>query len=69
MYITTYGKKFIYNSLDEIHHNINDDSFINFTDASLEFAFKSYYKETQDEEYKALYEMYTKRIRLKLFLR
>lgn len=59
-------KKFIYNSLDEIHHNINNDSFMSFTDASLESAFESYYKETQDEEYKTLYEMYTKRIRPKV---
>lgn len=57
---------FMYNSLKEIHDHINDYEFLNFTDASLETAFKKYYEETEDEEYKSLYRMYLERKRPKV---
>lgn len=60
------GEGFMYNSLKEIHENINDYDFLNFTDSSLEAAFKKYYKKTSDEEYKSLYRMYLERKRPKV---
>lgn len=61
------ANKFIYNSLDEIHEGINDDSFLNFTDSFLEVALEQYYSsEESDEEYRRLYEMYRERIRPKV---
>lgn len=59
-------KQFIYNSLEEIQENINEYEFLNFNDASLEVAFDNYYKKTNDEEYKRLYEMFRERIRPKV---
>jgi hypothetical protein len=59
---------FLYKSLEDIHDSVNDDKFLNFTDAFLEVAFDEYYKETNDEEYKSLYEMYRDRIRPKIVL-
>ena len=56
---------FLFNSLDEIHNHINDESFLQFNDASLENALKEYYNNTDDEEYKLLYKMYRDRIRPK----
>lgn len=58
--------KFLYNSLDEIHEHVNDESFLQFNDSFLEVALKNYYDETTDEEYKRLYEMYRDRIRPKV---
>lgn len=58
--------KFIYNSLDEIHAGVNDEGFLQFTDAFLDVALREYYEETDDEEYKRLYEMYRDRIRPKV---
>lgn len=63
--------KFIYNSLDEIHKNVNEYGFLNFTDSTLEVAFDNYYEEccktkNADEEYMRLYEMYKERIRPKV---
>lgn len=67
MYIKLVQKgKFIYKSLDEIHGGINNASFLNFNDAFLEVAFEKYYNETEDEEYKRLFEMYRERIRPKV---
>ena len=60
------SEKFIYNSLDDIHNGVNDEEFLNFTDSFLEVAFEKYYRETTDEEYKKLYEMYRERIRPKV---
>ena len=60
------NEKFIYKSLDEIHEGVNDVSFLNFNDAFLEVAFEKYYNETDDEEYKRLFEMYRERIRPKV---
>lgn len=57
---------FMYKSLAEIHNNINTYKFLSFNDASLEIAFENYYRETTDEEYKRLYEMYRERIRPKV---
>lgn len=57
---------YVYNSLSEIQEHINDPEFINFNDASLETALKEYYRTTNDDEYKALYRMYVKRIRPKV---
>ncbi|MDU1911927.1 HD domain-containing protein [Fusobacterium sp.] len=64
-------KKFLFNSLEEIQENVNEDNFLNFNDSFLEVAFQNYYKEIldnkiPDEEYKELYEMYCKRIRPKV---
>lgn len=58
--------KFIFNSLKEIEDNVNNESFLAFTDAYLEVAFKEYYYETDDDEYRKLYEMYRDRIRPKV---
>lgn len=58
--------KFLYNSLEEIHEGINNQKFLQFTDAFLDVAFREYYEETDDEEYKRLYEMYRDRIRPKV---
>lgn len=60
------AKKFIFNSLDDIHAGINDEKFLNFTDSFLEVAFENFYRETDDEEYKRLFEMYRERIRPKV---
>lgn len=60
------ANSFMYNSLNEIHANINEYGFLNFTDASLEAAFKEYYEKTTDEEYKSLYRMYLERKRPKV---
>lgn len=61
------NKKFIYNSLDEIHDGINSDDFLNFNDSSLDVAFLNYYNSKEsDEEFKKLYEMYRDRIRPKV---
>jgi len=57
---------FLFNSLDDIHNSINDESFLQFNDAFLETALKEYYNTTIDEEYKRLYEMYRDRIRPKV---
>ena len=60
-------KKFMYNSLDEIHDNVNSDKFMNFNDSALDTAFYNYYNETDcDEDFKRLYEMYRDRIRPKV---
>ena len=56
---------FIFNSLNEIHENVNKDSFLYFNDATLECALKDQYLTTTDEEYKSLFEMYRDRIRPK----
>lgn len=58
--------KFLYNSLEDIHAGVNDQKFLQFTDAFLDVAFREYYEETDDEEYKRLYEMYRDRIRPKV---
>ena len=60
------AKGFMYNSLKEIHEHINDYEFLNFTDATLDAAFKSFYETTDDEEYRALYRMYITRTRPKV---
>lgn len=60
------NKKFIFNSLEEIHSGVNDELFLNFTDSFLEVAFEKFYQETEDDEYKRLYEMYRERIRPKV---
>ena len=60
------AKGFMYNSLREIHEHINDYEFLNFTDATLDAAFKAFYEKTDDEEYKALYRMYINRTRPKV---
>lgn len=60
------SKEFLYNSLDDIHKNINEDGFLNFTDSSLETAFKEHYDKTGDNEYKLLYCMYLNRKRPKI---
>ena len=57
---------FLFNSLDAIHDNINNECFLQFNDAFLETALKEYYNVTPDEEYKRLYEMYRDRIRPKV---
>lgn len=57
---------FLFNSLDDIHKSINDESFLQFNDAFLETSLKEYYNKTTDEEYKRLYEMYRDRIRPKV---
>lgn len=59
------ANKFLYNSLTDIHDNINSDKFIGFNDANLELAFRDYFDETQDSDFKTLYDMYSKRIRPK----
>lgn len=67
MYIKLLQKnKFIYKSLKEIKDGVNEVNFLNFNDAFLEVAFEKYYKETDDEEYKSLFEMYRERIRPKV---
>ena len=60
------GGGFMYKSLEEIHAAVNDEQFLNFNDAFLDVAFKKYYDETSDEDYKSLYEMYRDRIRPKV---
>lgn len=61
------ANKYIYNSLDEIHEGVNDDSFLNFTDSFLEVALEEYYNSQEsDDEYKKLYEMFRDRIRPKV---
>lgn len=60
------NKGFMYNSLEEIHSNINTYEFLNFTDASLEQAFKDFYANTSDSEYQMLYRMYLERKRPKV---
>lgn len=57
---------FLFDSLDDIHNNINNECFLQFNDAFLETALKEYYNTTTDEEYKRLYEMYRDRIRPKV---
>lgn len=57
---------FIFNSLAEIKNGINDEKFLNFNDSFLEVAFEKFYGETDDEEYKKLYDMYRERIRPKV---
>lgn len=57
---------FLFDSLDDIHANINNECFLQFNDAFLETALKEYYDATADEEYKRLYEMYRDRIRPKV---
>ena len=59
------AKKFMYNSLTEIHDHINDDDFLNFTDSSLDVALKEYFNETKDEIFKLLFRMYIERKRPK----
>ena len=60
------NKKFMYNSLDEIHGAVNTEEFLSFNDASLEVALMDYYKETDDDEFKCLYKMFRDRIRPKV---
>lgn len=60
------NNKFIYNSIDDIHRGINENSFLTFNDSFLEVSFEKYYNETSDEEYKSLFEMYRERIRPKV---
>lgn len=62
------NKSFMYNSLEEIHKNVNSNEFLNFNDASLEMAFKEFYDRTTDEEYKLLYRMYIERKRPKVIM-
>ena len=57
---------FLYNKLEEIHNNINDEEFLKFNDSFLEVSLKEYYDKTKDEVYKRLYEMYRDRIRPKV---
>lgn len=67
MYIKLVQKKqFLFNSLQDIHENVNEEKFLQFNDAMLENAFKEYYYKTSDEEYKRLYEMFRDRIRPKI---
>lgn len=58
--------KFIFNSLEEIQQGINDEKFLNFNDSFLEVAFEQLYNQTDDDEYKKLFEMYRERIRPKV---
>lgn len=58
--------EFIFNSLEDIHAGVNDETILNFNDSFLEVAFGEYYKKTKDDEYKRLYEMYRERIRPKV---
>lgn len=60
------NKKFIFNSIDEIEENVNNENFLNFTDSFLEVAFDNYNKTTDDEDFKKLYHMYKNRIRPKV---
>lgn len=60
------NQKFIFNSLQEIHEGINEKEFLKFNDSFLEVAFEQFYEETDDEEYKRIYEMYRERIRPKV---
>lgn len=64
------AKRFMYHSLDDIHQNINEESFLHFTDAQLEAAWKNYYDDPNntDEEFKTLYRMYINRKRPKMIL-
>lgn len=57
---------FLFNSLAELHEHINDDTFLSFTDSSLESAFRTLYGTTQDEVYQSLYRMYLERRRPKI---
>lgn len=68
MYVELLQKgKFMYNSLDEIRKNVNDDSFMNFNDSALDTALYNYYREPAcSQEFKKLYEMYRDRIRPKV---
>lgn len=45
---------------------VNEERFLNFNDSFLEVAFEKFYKVTEDDEYKRLYEMYRERIRPKV---
>ena len=45
---------------------VNNEKFLNFNDSFLEVAFEKFYEETDDDEYKKLYEMYRERIRPKV---
>jgi len=58
--------RFVFNSLKEIHIGVNNEKFLNFNDSFLEVAFEKFYEETDDDEYKKLYEMYRERIRPKV---
>ena len=60
------NKKFVFNSLEEIQAGVNDEKFLDFNDSFLDKAFADYYTQTDDEEYKRLYEMYRERIRPKV---
>ena len=69
MYIKLIGSgRYNFNNLDEIKENINSDSFLSFNDASLEMAFKEHFENTNDSEYKKLYEMYRSRCRPKTII-
>ena len=57
---------FLFNSLAEIQDSVNKEDFLKFNDSFLEVCLKEYYDETEDEEYKRLYEMYRDRIRPKV---
>lgn len=59
---------FIYNSLEEIQNGVNDETFLNFTDSFLDVAFERFYQNTDDKEYRSLYEMYRDRVRPKVVL-
>lgn len=60
------GGRFIFNSLEEIHAGVNEEKLLNFNDSFLDVAFEKFYKETEDDEYKKLFEMYRERIRPKV---
>lgn len=60
------AERFVFNSLEEIQENVNNESFLYFTDSFLESSLEKYYEETDDEDYKRLYEMYRDRIRPKV---
>lgn len=59
---------FIYNSLEDIQRGVDDEKFLNFTDSSLDVAFETFYRNTNDKEYKNLYKMYRDRVRPKVVL-
>lgn len=59
---------FLYDSLEDIQMHVNHESFLNFHDSFLDVSFERYYHDTDDEEYKRLYEMYRDRIRPKVVL-
>jgi len=67
MYIKLIQKsKFMYNSLEEIKENINEYEFLNFNDANLYVALKSFYEENVDSEFNSLYESFIERKRSKV---